>query len=103
MENSVNTLLPATGFVRIWSIIGDSESNPPTPAIIPVSRSTWWAGVKSGRYPSPIKLGPRITAWRVEDIRRLISDSNSFQNSSGTDTEGDADGMGKDHVQYPRS
>jgi prophage regulatory protein len=98
MEDSANTLLPATGFVRIWSIIGDSESNPPTPAIIPVSRSTWWAGVKSGRFPSPIKLGPRITAWRVEDIRRLISDSNSFQNNSGTDIEGNADGMDKSHV-----
>ncbi|MCL2790974.1 MAG: AlpA family phage regulatory protein [Desulfobulbus sp.] len=45
------------------------------PALIPVSKSTWWAGVKSGRYPCPVKLGPRITAWRVEDIRRLIQDS----------------------------
>ena len=39
---------------------------------IPVSRSTWWQGVKTGRYPKPVKLGPRITAWRVEDIRVLI-------------------------------
>jgi prophage regulatory protein len=31
--------------------------------------------VKSGRYPQPVKLGPRITAWRVEDIRRLIDES----------------------------
>jgi predicted DNA-binding transcriptional regulator AlpA len=37
-----------------------------------VSKSTWWAGVKSGRYPASVKLGPRITAWRVEDIRKLI-------------------------------
>ena len=91
---SANTLLPATGFVRIWNIIGDSKSSPPTPAIIPVSRSTWWAGVKSGRFPSPIKLGPRITAWRVEDIRKLISDSNVSLNGLG----GYADGMGKNHV-----
>ena len=39
---------------------------------IPVCKSTWWAGVKSGRYPKPVKLGPRITAWRVEDIHDLI-------------------------------
>jgi prophage regulatory protein len=39
---------------------------------IPVSKSTWWAGVRSGRYPKPVKLGPRITAWRIEDIRALI-------------------------------
>lgn len=56
---------PETGFVRLSSILG-----PRGP--IPVSRSTWWAGVKSGRYPKPIKLGPRITAWRAEDIRKLI-------------------------------
>jgi len=40
---------------------------------IPVSRSAWWIGVKSGRYPQPVKLGPRITAWRAEDIQRLIN------------------------------
>jgi prophage regulatory protein len=39
---------------------------------VPVCKSQWWAGVKSGRYPKPVKLGPRTTAWRVEDIRALI-------------------------------
>lgn len=43
------------------------------PAIIPVKKSCWWDGVKSGRFPKPVKLGPRITVWRVEDIRALIS------------------------------
>ena len=37
-------------------------------ALIPVSRSAWWAGCKSGRYPKPVKLGPRTTAWRASDI-----------------------------------
>jgi prophage regulatory protein len=40
--------------------------------ILPIGRSTWWAGVKAGRFPQPVKLGPRITAWRAEDINRLI-------------------------------
>ncbi|EFI50088.1 AlpA family phage regulatory protein [Afipia sp. 1NLS2] len=40
---------------------------------IPVSKSTWWAGVKSGRFPKPIKLGPRITAWRSEEIQALVA------------------------------
>jgi prophage regulatory protein len=57
--------LPETGFVRLSSILA-----PRGP--IPVSKSTWWAGVKKGRYPQPVKLGRRITAWRVEDIRKLI-------------------------------
>ena len=57
--------LPETGFVRLVSIVAPNGP-------IPVSKSTWWAGVKSGRYPKPVKLGPRITAWRAEDIRALI-------------------------------
>lgn len=65
--------LPATGYLRLAQIIGDPKAQPPIPAIIPVGRSTWWAGVKSGRYPQPVRtLGLRITAWRVEDIRALI-------------------------------
>lgn len=62
---SEHPALPQTGFVRLASILA-----PRGP--IPVSKSTWWAGIKTGRFPQPVKLGPRITAWRVEDIRRLI-------------------------------
>lgn len=65
--------LPETGFLRLPQIIGDANTTPPTPAVIPVSKSTWWAGVKSGRFPQPVNLGPRVTAWRVEDIRALIA------------------------------
>lgn len=36
--------------------------------LIPISKSSWWAGCKSGRYPKPVKLGPRITVWRETDI-----------------------------------
>ncbi len=39
---------------------------------IPVSPSTWWSGVKSSRYPAPVKLGPATTCWRGSDIIRLI-------------------------------
>ncbi|WP_369795095.1 helix-turn-helix transcriptional regulator [Azoarcus sp. KH32C] len=39
--------------------------------VVPVSKSTWWAGVKSGRFPAPVKLGTRITCWRASDIARL--------------------------------
>ena len=41
-------------------------------ALIPVSRSAWWAGCKSGRYPKPVKLGPRTTAWRAAVIAALL-------------------------------
>jgi len=62
--------LPKTGFLRLWQILGNKN----TPALIPVSKSSWWAGVKSGRYPKPTKkLGARITAWHVEDIIAFIN------------------------------
>ena len=75
--------LPETGYLRIRQIIGNPKSNPPIPAIIPVSKSTWWAGVKSGRYPKPIKIGARAVAWRVEDIRALITNIGSAANDAG--------------------
>jgi predicted DNA-binding transcriptional regulator AlpA len=66
---------PEAGYLRLPQIIGNTKAKPPIPAVIPVSRSTWWAGVKSGRYPQPVRtLGRRITAWRVEDIRTLIEE-----------------------------
>jgi predicted DNA-binding transcriptional regulator AlpA len=74
-EKATAPLLPESGFLRLAQIIGRSagKGRPALPPIIPVSRSTWWAGVKSGRYPPPTHvLGPRITAWRVEDVRSLI-------------------------------
>jgi len=54
--------LPAEGYVRLPQIL----------AVIPISKSAWWAGCKSGRYPRSVRLGSRTTAWRVEDIRQLI-------------------------------
>jgi len=59
MSNSI----PKTGFVRLPQIL----------AVIPVGKSTWWAGVKSGKYPQPIKLGENTTAWKAEDIHTLIA------------------------------
>ena len=64
------TTLPESGFLRLSQILGNPKTE--TPAIIPVSKSTWWAGVKTGRFPQPVKRGPMTTVWRVEDIRALI-------------------------------
>jgi predicted DNA-binding transcriptional regulator AlpA len=63
--NAIIDQFPHTGFLRLSSVLA-----PKGP--IPVGRSTWWAGVKTGRFPKPVKLGPRTTVWRVEDIRALI-------------------------------
>nr|WP_084086971.1 AlpA family phage regulatory protein [Lysobacter daejeonensis] len=71
--------LPDTGFLRLRQILGDAKATPPIPAIWPVSRSAWWEGVRSKRYPAPVRLGPRTTAWRVEDIRMLIEQTTNGQ------------------------
>lgn len=62
--------LPLTGFVRSWQIVGSKSKG--IPALIPIGRTSFLNGVKSGKYPKPVKLGERTTAWRVEDIRALI-------------------------------
>ena len=53
---------PEFGFVRLKQVL----------TVIPVSKTQWWEGVKQGRFPKPIKLGPRTTCWRVDDIRNLV-------------------------------
>lgn len=57
-----NLELPKEGFVRLPQIL----------AVIPISKSQFWLGVKNGRFPHPIKLGAKTNGWRVEDIRALI-------------------------------
>jgi prophage regulatory protein len=65
MPNNTNRFgaLPEKGDIRQSQLI---------PAIFPFSSATLWRKVKAGTFPQPVKLGPRITAWRVEDIRGLI-------------------------------
>ncbi len=60
-------LLPETGFLRLSSVL----------RVFPVSKSTWWAGVKEGKFPKPIKLTKRTTAWKAQDIRELIETRNN--------------------------
>jgi len=54
--------IPETGFMRLPQVL----------EVIPVGKTCWWEGVRSGRYPKSVKLSPRCTAWRAEDIRSLV-------------------------------
>lgn len=62
---SPRPILPDTGFIRLPQVL----------ALIPVSRSAWWAGIREGKFPQGIKLGSKTTVWRAEDIRHLIERS----------------------------
>ncbi|NLX50501.1 MAG: AlpA family phage regulatory protein [Deltaproteobacteria bacterium] len=55
--------LPQTGLLRLKQVL----------RFIPVSRSSWWQGVRSGKFPKPLKLGERTTCWKSEDIRALVN------------------------------
>jgi len=68
---NVSNSIPTTGFISLSQILGNSKSE--TPALIPVSRTTWWRGVKEGRYPQGVKVSARRTAWRAQDIQALIN------------------------------
>ena len=63
MSPKSKVLLPDTGFLRVADVL----------QFIPVSRSTWWFWVANGKAPKPIKLGPRVTAWKAEEIRAFIA------------------------------
>jgi len=56
------TSIPEIGFVRLPEVL----------AVIPIGKTSWWDGVKTGRFPKPVKLSTRCTAWRAEDIRELV-------------------------------
>ncbi len=67
--------LPQIGFVRLSQIL----------QLIPIGKSSWWAGVKSGKFPQPLKLGPRTTVWKAEDIMALINNQNQRLGSEQKD------------------
>lgn len=60
------------GFLRIWHVIGTNSN----PGLIPVCKSTWWEGVRNGRFPQPVRIGRRAVAWRASDIYTLLDTLN---------------------------
>lgn len=41
-------------------------------ARLSISRSSFLEGCRTGRFPQPIKIGPRTTVWKAEDIDAFI-------------------------------
>lgn len=62
--------IPSTGYLRIDQILGNTRKG--IPALLPMCRSTWYAGIREGKYPKSINLTERTVVWRVEDILDLI-------------------------------
>jgi predicted DNA-binding transcriptional regulator AlpA len=70
--SKIHPTIPITGFLRLPQIL----------AIFPVGKSSWWEGCRTGRYPKPVKLGPRTTVWRAEDIKAFIESMSDQQASN---------------------
>lgn len=58
----VSMLLPQEGFIRLPVIL----------KVLSIGKTTWWCGVRDGKFPKPIKMGKRTARWNVKDIRALI-------------------------------
>ena len=69
------THIPSTGFLRLPQIM----------ELVPISKSAWWEGCRTGRYPKPVKIGPRTTVWRAEEIKAFIESAGQRRN--GGDNE----------------
>jgi prophage regulatory protein len=61
-NEKMNHQIPEMGFLRLKQVL----------QLFPVGQSTWYAGVKAGKYPAPVRLSERCVAWRAKDIFTLI-------------------------------
>lgn len=85
----------AQRFMRLSEILGDPSTVPPLVPIVPVCRSAWLAGVKSGIYPKPIKLSPRVVVWRASDIAELLNSTSAVATSAVSTSGGFSPGAGQ--------
>jgi predicted DNA-binding transcriptional regulator AlpA len=63
--------LPESAFIRESQLVYDPK-RPEFPAPLPFSAATLWRMVAAGSFPKPLKLSPRVTAWRVSDVRVFL-------------------------------
>ena len=70
-NSKFNDLIPENGFLRLAQIIGNPKAG--IAPIFPVSRTTWYQGVKIGKYPKPYKLSERCSAYLRSDIIELLN------------------------------
>lgn len=65
--------LPTT--LQNFDMLPDAASvrQPTVEALWACSPASVWRGVKAGRIPTPQKLGPRVTAWNVGELRKALA------------------------------
>ncbi len=73
-------LLPSEGFVKLPVVL----------KVLGIGKTTWWCGIRDGKFPRAAMLGTRTARWHVDDIRALIAKYKAEAGNEGT--EGAADG-----------
>lgn len=64
--SNIQRKFPEFGLVRLAEIVSPN-------GVLAISRSSFLAGVRAGRFPQPVKLGPRTTAWHAAEIRAFVA------------------------------
>lgn len=72
VQSSPAPILPETGFLRLADVL----------KLVPVCKTAWYNGVRSGEFPQPVALGKRARGYRVEDVRALIDRLNAGQGAA---------------------
>lgn len=65
-----NTTTVASRFLRVWQLSGDKKKN--IPPIVPLSQASIWRMSRTGDFPKPYAISPRVTAWKAEDVQAWI-------------------------------
>lgn len=60
-----------TGLYRLKSIVRTKGGGTP---LFDIAASTWWQGVKTGRFPKPVRMGTRMTFWVGADLIKLVEE-----------------------------
>lgn len=79
MKNSAAHPIPTIGYLRAVQIIGDPHATPPIPAILPVSKTTFYALIRAGKFPKPIKLSRSIAVWPIDVIHKYLAENQNIQ------------------------
>ncbi len=58
-----NQQLPTTGYIRIVDLV----------KFIPLSKNSIWRLSKTGKFPKPVKLSEKCTAWKCEAVHEWLA------------------------------
>jgi prophage regulatory protein len=48
-------------------------TTPKKQGLLPISPATIWRKVANDEFPKPIKLGPKLTAWDVQEVESWLA------------------------------